>query len=336
MDTNGEVRAGRGDPELGPHSTPAPNLLCASPQASSPEQDPGGVVGGAPPGWGHAEGIPAVSIPAAPSQGCPRPGVMLGGGIWLGGLDASTLLLLRESPSAFVTQRNKAPEGFSPVLLLPWGLQDVGWCCILAVPGLIPFLFAELPALAAASQSSEQTARMVEGLGKHAWYFPSFPPPPPYQLFPSPQILPAWDLRFACLQEGLHNRLLLSSVFVGGGQEWEDPVCTPGSLQSPNPLYALMAGLQGAPSPPQLPWGWLSQGGSQASLAFSPPCTPYKPPAMPQQDVAPAGCCSSNPWPQSPPYGPSPAAPLGFFNPQVHPVHMNPQFLSYAHIQPQG
>lgn len=204
----------------------------------------------------------------------------------MGGLDASTLLLLRESPSAFVTQRNKAPEGFSPVLLLPWGLQDVGWCCILAVPGLIPFLFAELPALAAASQSSEQTARMVEGLGKHAWYFPSFPPPPPYQLFPSPQILPAWDLRFACLQEGLHNRLLLSSVFVGGGQEWEDPVCTPGSLQSPDALYALMAGLQGAPSPPQLPWGWLSQGGSQASLAFSPPCTPYKPPAMPQQDCS--------------------------------------------------
>ena len=109
----------------------------------------------------------------------------------MGGLDASTLRLLRESPSAFVTQRNKAPEGFSPVLLLPWGLQDVGWCCILAVPGLIPFLFAELPALAAASQSSEQTARMVEGLGKHAWYFPSFPPPPPYQLFPSPPILPA-------------------------------------------------------------------------------------------------------------------------------------------------
>lgn len=129
------------------------------------------------------------------------------------------LLLLQELPSAFVTQRNKAPVVFSPPLLLPWGLQDVGWCCIPAVPGLIPFLFAELQALAAASQSLEQTARMVEGLGKHAWYFPSFPPHPPHQLFPSPQIFSAWDLWFACLQEGLQHCLLLSFVFVGGGQE---------------------------------------------------------------------------------------------------------------------
>lgn len=64
----------------------------------------------------------------------------------------------------------------------------MGWCCIPAVPELIPFLFAELQALAAASQSLEQTARMVEGLGKHAWYFPSFPPPPPPPTNSSPAL----------------------------------------------------------------------------------------------------------------------------------------------------
>lgn len=80
LDTDGEVRAGEGDPGLGPHSMPTPTLLSASPQACGPEQNPGGVVGGPSSGWGHAEGISAVSIPAAPSQGSPCPGVMLEGG----------------------------------------------------------------------------------------------------------------------------------------------------------------------------------------------------------------------------------------------------------------
>lgn len=199
--------------------------------------------------------------------------------------------------------------GLSPPLLLPWGLQDVGWCCIPAVPELIPFLFAELQALAAASQSLEQTARVVEGLGKHAWYFPSFPPPPPPTL-PQPSVI--FSLGFVvCLAAG--RVATLSAFVICFCWRWArvgGPHCTPSNSQSPILLYA---GLQSVVSPvPAAPPGMAFTGASQTPF---PRCMPCKPSTMPQQGGAPAGHCSSSPWPQSPPQGPSPAAPVGFFSP---------------------
>lgn len=161
--------------------------------------------------------------------------------------------------------------GFSPLLLLLWGLRDLAWCCIPAVPVFILFLFAELQALAAASKAWEQPARMVEGLGKHAWYFPSFPPPPSPDSSPALRYFQPGICGLSVCMKGCTTVCFCHLFLLEVGRSGRIPL----HLQR----LVLTAGLLSVVCPlPAAPLGMAFTGGSQSPF---PHFMPYKPHAMP-------------------------------------------------------